>query len=253
MRVFAKRPAYWLLAGGVGFGVFYAGICFASVHAPGWMVAATWQSTILATPLVLRAMGQRVPLRGVAAAAVIFVGLLLITAQPLIDGVTAAQWRLGVLPVLVAAFAYPFGNQLLNRAQHATDADADTAAVLADPVASVLLLTLGALPFLALLVLTDLPPLPTAAQVLNTLIVALVAGVIATTLFLYARNLSAEPYRIAAVDATQGGEVVFALLGEMLLLGAPAPSPLACFGLALMLCGLVGFALGGSGGKQPSH
>ena len=53
LRLFARNPVFWTLAGSVGFGVFYAGVTLASTFSPGWVVAATWQSTILATPLVL--------------------------------------------------------------------------------------------------------------------------------------------------------------------------------------------------------
>ena len=80
LGVFRRRLGLWLLAGGVGFGVFYLCICYAADHAPGWIVAATWQCTIVATPLVLRCFGSRVPMRGVLFGFVILAGIAVLNA-----------------------------------------------------------------------------------------------------------------------------------------------------------------------------
>lgn len=241
-RLFWQRLSFWLLAGGVGFGVFYAAICFAADFTPGWIVAATWQVTILATPLVLRAFGSRVPLHGLAFLACIFIGIVILNAQQLSQGVTLLQALAGILPVLLAAIAFPIGNQLLNRAKHTCGASSE---VLSDPAAAVLLMTLGALPLFLVLIIATQPPPPSVSQLISTGIIAVVAGCLATTIFIYARNLSSEPYRIAAVDATQAGEVGFALLGEMLLLGAAPPDTLGWIGLLAVMGGLIGFTLKG--------
>ena len=240
LELFRRQLGFWLVAGGIGCGVFYSTICYAAGHAPGWIIAATWQLTILATPVVLRMFGARVQLRGVAFLALIFLGTLVLNAERVADGVELTQVLQGTLPVLVAAFAYPIGNQMVNRARHS---DGATAAALADPAAAVLLLTLGALPLFAALVLLAAPPWPSPGQLVGTGIIALVAGGVATTLFLYARNLSSDPWRIAAVDATQSGEVAFALAGEMLLLGAASPDLVSCLGLLAVTGGLAGFAV----------
>src|SRR5512133_2363568 len=42
------RPRPWLLWSSVGFGFFYAPLCFASAYGPSWLIAATWQITIVA-------------------------------------------------------------------------------------------------------------------------------------------------------------------------------------------------------------
>ncbi len=54
LRLFRRQLGFWLVAGSIGGGVFYGSICYAAGHAPAWVVAATWQVTVLATPLVLR-------------------------------------------------------------------------------------------------------------------------------------------------------------------------------------------------------
>ena len=73
-------------------------------------------------------------------------------------------------------------------------------------------------------------------------LVALMAGVLGTATFLHARSLAKQPQQLAAVDATQGSEIIFALLGGMLLLHTPTPSGLSFVGIALVIIGLVLFA-----------
>ncbi len=238
LRLFGRRFGRFLLAGGVGFGLFYLGICYAATHAPGWVVAATWQATILATPLVLRGFGARVPLRGVAFAGLILLGIVLLNARQFATAGMGAL--LAALPVLGAAFAYPFGNQLLNREAHGSH---DPDGVLRDPAACVLLMTMGSLPVFAVALAAVRPAWPSMAQVASTGWVALVAGCLATTLFLRARNRSTDPFRIAAVDATQAGEVAFALAGEVALLGAALPGAAGWLGLGAVTAGLAGFIL----------
>ena len=50
--LFRQFWRFWLLAGTVAFGIFYAGISFAASYAPSWVVATTWQLTILALSLI---------------------------------------------------------------------------------------------------------------------------------------------------------------------------------------------------------
>ena len=112
LKLFRKHILFWILAGSVGFGVFYALITFSSVYSPGWVVAATWQTTILATPFVLLAFGRRVPLKAMALTLLIFAGVVLVNIEQA-SATSLSDVLLGALPVLVAAFAYPFGNQLV--------------------------------------------------------------------------------------------------------------------------------------------
>jgi drug/metabolite transporter (DMT)-like permease len=189
---------------------------------------------------VLFFFGRRVPLRGIFFTVLIFAGVLLVNAGEMVS----ASWRdvlLGGLPVLVAAIAYPAGLQMVwearrgghSRIPHIVDP------VLSDSFARVLLLTLGSLPFWLLVILVTQPPPPSTGQWANTALVALLSGVIATSLFVYARQQARNAYELAAVDATQAAEVIFALTGEILLLGALLPGPLGLVGIALTVLGLV--------------
>jgi hypothetical protein len=105
----------------------------------------------------------------------------------------------------------------------------------------VLLLTMGSIPFWIVLLLWTKPPPPTTGQLISTALVALLSGVVATTIFLYARHLCKQPYEIAAVDATQSMEVVFSLIGEMIFLQAALPGPLGISGVLLTIVGLIAY------------
>lgn len=102
-------------------------------------------------------------------------------------------------------------------------------------------MTVGSFPLWVVLILLTQPPVPSTAQVVNTLLVALLAGVFATSIFLFARNLASTPGELAGVDATQASEVVFALLGGGVFLGGGAPNVTSIVGLALILTGLMLF------------
>ena len=57
-----------------------------------------------------------------------------------------------------------------------------------------------------------------------------------------------NPRQLALIEATQSGEVVFSLLGGVLLLGDPLPGALGLVGLCLIVGGMVGGSL--SAGEQ---
>jgi len=244
LRLFRSHWRFWCLAGSIGFGVFYALLCFAADHAPGWVVATSWQATILAGPLVLALFGRRVPKRALLFLAVIFAGIVLVNLeQARLESLGSAL--LGAIPALLAAFAYPCGNQLVWEAQRGGHPRIPHIAspLLQQVICRVVLMILGSVPFWLLLLLIVRPPAPTPGQLLQTALVGLCSGVIATSLFLHARHLADTPYQLSAVDATQAGEVVFTLLGELLLLGAALPGPLGWSGMLLTCFGLILYLL----------
>ncbi|MBI5963492.1 MAG: multidrug resistance efflux transporter family protein [Chloroflexi bacterium] len=240
--IFLKHWLFWILAGSIGFGIFYSLITFSSQYAAGWVVATTWQTTILATPIVLIFFGRKVPTKGLLLTGVIFIGIILVNIEH--AALTSLRDVLfSALPVLIAAFAYPIGNQLVWEARVGQNLRIPKIdhPILENGFARVLLLTLGSLPFWTALLLFSSPPAPSSGQLLSTALVALLSGVIATTLFLYARHLCLQPYEIAAVDATQSMEVVFSLLGEIIFLGGKLPGIIGLTGVALTIIGLVAY------------
>lgn len=231
---------FWTVSGTTGFGIFYSMICFSASYAPGWVVATTWQTTILATPLVLLLFGKRVPPKALLFILVIFSGIVLVNLEHATRA-SLSELALGALPVLLAAVAYPLGNQMVWEAQrggykwipHIDNPLLDNA------FSRIILLTLGSIPFWIALILISAPPPPSPGQWLNTALVALLSGVVATGLFLHARHLANNAYEISAIDSTQSSEVIFTLLGEILILNAALPGMLGMLGIVLTVTGLV--------------
>ncbi len=238
---FCRHWAFWVVSGSIGFGGFYALICFAADHSPGWVVATTWQLTIIASLFVLMLFGRKFPRRIWAYSAIVFAGVLLVNLSR-VGTENIVTLLLGSSPVLLAAFLYPLGNQLVWEAKHGRRGlprvDVD---LLDNAFAKVFLLSLGSLPFWVLLYPFTSASTPAASQVVSVALVALFSGVIATSLFLGARNSANDASQLAAVDATQSSEVLFALCGEILFLQASLPSPMQLFGILIAGAGLVAF------------
>ena len=243
-RELRRQPATWLLWSTVGFGLFYAPLCFAAAFGPAWLVASTWQLTIVAGSLLvpwLRPPGgvaearHAIPVRAVLISLVILAGVALVQLQHA-SQVPARAVALGVLPVAVAAVAYPLGNRKMMLICGRS----------LDTFQRVLGMTIASLPFwcgLAIYGLVAAGP-PARAQVGQSLSVALFSGVIATLLFFKATEAArGDAGQLAAVEATQAGEVVFALLGEVVVLHTPLPSAWGLAGIGVIGAGMVAHSL----------
>ena len=239
LKLFFKNLAFWIMTGSIGFGGFYSLICFSADHAPGWVIATTWQLTIMATLVVLMCFGRSFPKRIWLFSSIVFIGVLMVNLSQ-VEMTRLKDLLMGGLPVFIAAFCYPTGNQLVWEANNGHRFLPNIQDPLIDnPFNKVLLLSLGSVPFWLVLVLATSPPSPSAGQLLNTALVALFSGVLATSLFLYARNKAATASELAAVDATQSSEVIFAVIGEMILLKGAMPNVVATGGIALVFAGLM--------------
>ena len=57
-----KKPIQWIIWSTIGFGLFYAPLSFASAYGASWLVAGTWQITIVAgalmSPLFFKNIGS---------------------------------------------------------------------------------------------------------------------------------------------------------------------------------------------------
>ncbi len=240
---FAAHRSAYVIWSCVGFGLFYAPLSFAAAYGEGWLVAGTWQITIICGPLLVPFLQQR----GVPKARIPFSGMR--WSLLILLGVGLMQWEhaagmsahpfalvpavlLCVAPITLAAFMYPLGNRKMMR-------------ICGDEVDTfqrVFNMTLASLPFWILVALWGLAAqgLPGSGQVGQSALVALFSGVVATLLFFAATNLvRRNPERLAAVEATQSGEVIFALLGEILLLHAPLPSAVSLAGIVLVCLGMI--------------
>ena len=102
---------------------FYSLLSFAAVFSPAWLVAGTWQVTILAglllSPLFFvkietksgtKLVRGKIPLRSLYVALFILLGVICMQATAA-GHITMTQFISGFLPVVLAAFLYPFGNR----------------------------------------------------------------------------------------------------------------------------------------------
>lgn len=241
-KLFFSHLKFWLTAGGIGFGGFYALICFSADFSPGWVIAATWQFTVVASLFVFMLFGRSFPKKIWLFSTLIFIGVTLVNLSHF-KHFDVSVILSGGLPVLVAAFCYPFGNQLVWEAQHGNHPKLPTieSALLDNVFNKVFLMTLGSLPLWVILVVAVHPPPPSFSQVVNTSFVALFSGIFATGIFLYARNLASNSNELAGVDATQASEVIFALCGGVAFLHSAPPNRVSVVGLIIILIGLVLF------------
>ncbi|WP_174732609.1 multidrug resistance efflux transporter family protein [Mesobacillus harenae] len=238
-----SRPFKWLGWSFMGFVLFYAPITYAASYGPGWLVAGSWQMTIVAGTLLgplfyvtiqteagpVKAR-QKIPLRALLFSTIIFIGVILIQWQKAAS-LTVGGIAVGVLPVAIAAFAYPLGNRKMM----------EVCGGRLDTFQRVLGMTLASLPFWLMLSLYGFfrEGAPTSNQLFQSFIVAISSGVIATTLFFIATDrVRNDQEKLASVEATQSTQVVFVMMGEVFLLSSPLPNGLATIGLSVIILGM---------------
>jgi drug/metabolite transporter (DMT)-like permease len=174
---------------------------------------------------------QKIPLVSLGTSVVILIGAALIQLQHA-ESLSGKMLLFSVLPVVIAAFAYPLGNRRMLEQYGGR----------LDTFQRVLGMTLASLPFWLVLAAYGWwsDGLPTAGQTVQSFIVAVSSGIIATVLFFWATDMVRDnPQKLAAVEATQSGEVIFALLGEIILLSGVFPSILSFTGLMIIIAGMV--------------
>ncbi|PFK47729.1 hypothetical protein COI93_01150 [Bacillus cereus] len=236
LQYMKSNPKEWFVWSIVGFGLFYAPLSFAGAFGPGWLVASTWQITIIAgillTPLfATNSLHKKIPMKELMMSGVILLGVLLMQVEHA-SSLGIRETVLCVVPVIVAAFAYPLGNRKMMQVCKGE----------LDVFQRVLGMTLASLPFWFLLSGYEVATggLPSSDQVFQCFIVAISSGLIATVLFFFATDLvKDDPQKLATVEATQSGEVLFALLGELIWLSAPFPSSLSWIGMSFVVVGMI--------------
>lgn len=229
----------WFLWSHIGFGVFYSMLTYASTYTEPWLVASTWQLTIIAGILLSpfidgktsRSSGKALPLLPLLFGMIILVGVFLVN-QP-----TSSQRSMGdilksILPILIAAFAYPLGN----RKTMALSGDHLTA------LERVYAMSLYSMPLWLLLSTIGLSNkiIPTLSQVTQSFVVAICSGIIATYLFFKAcQSERFDQRNLAVIESTQSFEIVFTILLGALFFNHQPPSPSASLGLIIIVLGMV--------------
>ncbi|WP_246942645.1 multidrug resistance efflux transporter family protein [Bacillus pinisoli] len=233
-----EQPVVWLVWSFIGFGLFYGPITYAASSGPGWLVAGTWQFTIIAgillTPLFVDSTGLRrtIPVKSLLFSSLIFLGILIIQLENAENGLTWNLLLTGVLPVIIASFAYPLGNRKMMELYSRK----------LDTFQRVLGMTLASMPLWLMLAIVGYTTegAPSTSQVIQTFLVAISSGVIATLLFFFATELVKDDTgKLAAVEATQSSQILFVILGEMIFLSIPLPSFISLMGVVLVVMGMV--------------
>jgi len=243
-KIMKEQLGSWLLWSSIGFGLFYAPICIAAAYSPGWLIASSWQVTIISGSLLAplffvtressrgteRFRGE-IPFNGLKMSLFILVGIILMQIE-LATKLSISNVLLGIIPVIIASFAYPLGNRKMM----------DICAGKLDVYQRVLGMTIASLPFWLILaiygVFTD--GLPSKEQTFQSLIVAISSGVIATVLFFQATDLvRGDMQKLGAVEATQSMEVLFTVAGECVLLSSPIPSIISWIGMFIIMLGMI--------------
>lgn len=229
-----QAPLPWFLWSTVGFGLFYAPLSAASVYAESWFTCAVWQFTIVAGVLLTPLFGGRIPGKNLLCSCVIVLGILLMQVQHFRSGSLGGMAAAFGL-IAVGAFAYPLGNRKMM-----------TYCGGLTTLQRVFGMTLCSMPFWLVCGAVSLANagLPSGGQCIQSGLVALFSGVIATVLFFGATDLvKADTRKLAVVEATQCGEVVFTLLLGITFLRDAIPGPLSLLGIALIVVGMTANSL----------
>lgn len=227
-----RSPGAWFLWSTVGFGLFYAPLTWASDFGPSWMTVSLWQLTIVAGVFLNPLFGKPVPMKSLGAVAVILLGVVLLQSQEISSNGGGREALICVGLIAIAAVTYPLGNRKM---MVLCGDDLDT-------TQRVLGMTVCSMPFWLVLgcIGGAVRGLPSAAQTVQALVVAVFSAVIATLLFFQATNLARnDPRQLSLAEGTIAGEIIFTLLGGVLLLHDPLPGTVQWVGIGVIVFGML--------------
>ena len=230
----------WFLWSQVAFGLFYIPLCFASSLAPGWLIASTWQITIIAGSVLApflesnlsKRKQSRISKQDGFIFSVILLGIVIIELQHMaLTNVTPLL--VAFIAVLIAAVAYPLGNRKIMIVSHHTANLNTDERILAMLICSLpTWLICSSIGFFR-------SGMPETAQVASSLLVAFFSGVIATYLFFLSTQMVHTNIRkLATIEALQSLEVVFSVVLGMIVLHDTFPKLLTMVGLGLVVLGV---------------
>ncbi|MBN7811842.1 multidrug resistance efflux transporter family protein [Algoriphagus sp. H41] len=237
LKELQRHPIQWLLWSTVGFGLFYSTLTYAAAYGPSWLIAGTWQITIVAGLLLSPLLSQGTQTKGIPFSSFLYSALILLGIGMMqlsqAENLSIKELGTGTLPVIVAAFAFPLGNRKMMQLVDGR----------LDAYQRILGMLIGSLPFWILLVCVEWAGgqgLPSSSQALQTLAVAISSGLIATALFFSATNqVRKDEKSLAAVEATQASEVVFSLIGELVIFSPVFPGYYTLAGIGLVVLGML--------------
>ena len=233
------HPRAWLVWSGVGFTLFCVCLTWAAAYAPAWLVAGTFQLTVIAgmllAPLIYDDARARLP-RGALALGVLIVGGVAAMQLGHFNGKLDRDAWLALASVTISAFLYPLGNRkLLLHLERTGETLNATQRVFG--------MTLASQPFWIVVATyaASVAGAPPWSQIFLAAGVALFAGTIATILFFHATAMvQDDAAALGSVEAMQAAEILFSTLLGVLLLGETAPHGVALGGALIVALGIVG-------------
>jgi hypothetical protein len=234
IAVLIKFPVIFLKWGILGFGGLYTCIALASLYLPGWLIAAIFQINILAgmliAPFIYNDHRKKIPLKALTLSLFIVLGVLVMQLDRLTHLQSIHSVYFSFLLILIGAFAWPLANRKLL-------VDLEQKGINLNAMQRVMGLTVGSTPLLLLLVFyayaqSGIAPIN---QVQASLYSAVFSGFLGGVCFYQATQMvKHNPIALETVEATQVFEILFALVGEMVLINAPMPSKYALLGMLLI-------------------
>jgi len=242
LRALRSHPWTWLLWSGIGFTLFCVCLTWAAAFAPAWLVAGTFQLTVIAgmllAPLLYRDERARLPLAALALGGVIVAGVAMMQLGHFHGHLDRNAW-LALASVTVSAFLYPLGNRkILLHLERSGESLNATQRVFG--------MTLASQPFwwIVAIYAAHEAGAPPPSQILLASGVALFAGTIATILFFHATGMVRDDAAaLGAVEAMQAAEILFSTVLGVMLLGEDWPRGWSIAGALLVIGGIVGLGL----------
>lgn len=225
------QPFNWILWSTVGFGFFYLPLTLASVFGESWMTVSSWELTIVAGILLTPLFGKKIPIRNLLLSGLIVMGVFVMQ----VPNINTDRWinnLLALIPILIAAFAYPLGNRKM---MSVCPNELDT-------MERIFGMLLCSSPFWIIVSIIAMITggVPTSGQLIQSVGVALFSGIIATTLFFSATDIVKDnPKHLAIIEASQCGEVVFTLIGGIIILKDSIPGVWGFLGIILIVVGMI--------------
>src|SRR5690606_2009867 len=109
-----KNPKPWFIWGTVGFGFFYLFLTAAANISPAWLVAGTFQTTIVAglliSPFIYDDHRKRIPKKALAASCVILLGVI-ISQFAEVGNAPIFNIILGAVLIIISGILFPLGNR----------------------------------------------------------------------------------------------------------------------------------------------
>ncbi|MGL5416059.1 MAG: DMT family transporter [Clostridium sp.] len=238
-----KNFLKWMLWGNLSGIVFYFLLTISSDFAPSWLVASSWQITIVAglllsplffIPVIINGketlIRGKIPLKRLFMSLFILVGVAIMQLNEL-NTISLENILKGFIPVAIAAFLYPLGNRKLmevcgdeiNSFQRSLGV-----AIVSMPLAIIFAIIGGSKSTLS------------GIDFFQALILALFSGVIATITFFFATTKAKHDLSLlAAVESTQAGMVVFTVIGSIIFLNGSFPTGFSLLGIIIIIIGMI--------------